>query len=150
DSLASRLNLAGNATDNVLTARDVYAQESQRINGDASLTPAQKRQQITELGNRARSDIARTLGNEGTEAYAQRSSWLNMLQQGMAFSTTPPANSPAALGMNGDMVLGTVNTSGGGGPSGGMFVLPAERTVQPDGGGVRVMTFTASTSESPA
>lgn len=172
DSLAGRLNLAASSTDNVLTARDVYAQESQRINADPALTPAQKRQQITELGNRARSDVARTLGAEGTDVYAQRSSWLNMLQNGMAFSTTPPTNGPGALtlGLNGgqsvypvmptgpvggapgavrQMVVNGVTTSdlgggGGAGPGGGIFMIPAERAVQRD----NVVMFSTSTTES--
>jgi hypothetical protein len=171
DSLASRLNLPANTTDNIVAARDVFAMESQRINADTSLTPAQRRAQLQELGNRARADVVRTLGTEGTEAYAQRSAWLNMLQSGMAFSTTPQPGSPGGLALTGgpspsvypvlpagasgggavrQMVVNGVTTadSNAAAPTGGIFMLPAGGTAQRDN--VQVMTFTATSTEGPS
>jgi len=101
DALTSRLNLPATTSDAVVSARDSYAAESQKINGDASLTPAQRRSEIQDLGNRARTDVAKTLGTEGADAYAQRSPWLNLLQGGMAFSTVPTPGSPGALALGG-------------------------------------------------
>jgi hypothetical protein len=168
DSLATRLNLPSNTTDNIVAARDGYATESQRINSDPSLTPQQRRAQIQELGNRARSDVMRTLGTEGVDAYAQRSPWLGMLQNGMAFSTTPQAGSPAGLGALGAggatqsvypvmpaganaggarMIVNGVTTmdAPAGGPGGGgIFMVPGGAPRE----NVQVMSFT--TTDSPA
>jgi hypothetical protein len=93
DSLATRLNLPANTTDQIASVRESIASESQRISADTSLTPPQRRAQMQELGNRAKSAVAAALGSEAAEAYTQRSPWLNMLQSGMAFSTTPPSDS---------------------------------------------------------
>lgn len=101
DALTSRLNLPSTATDRVLSARDTFAAQSQQIMNDASLSMPDRRAQIQQLGARAKSDLATTLGSEGAEAYAQRSPWISMLQGGTAFSTTPPAglsSLPAGMG----------------------------------------------------
>lgn len=98
DALASRLNLPTTTTDTVLASRDTYSAESQRISGDASISLQQRRADIQALAARAKSDLTRTLGAEGADAYAQRSSWLNMLQSGMAFSTTPTEGHPGFPG----------------------------------------------------
>ncbi len=166
DSLAARLNLPPNTADSVLNTRDSYASESQRINADASLTPAQRRAQIQELGNRARNDVAKSLGSEGTEAYAQRATWLSLLQNGVAFTTTPQPNSPGALNLGGvtqsvypvmpagggvagarQMIVNSVTASdsNASGPA-GIFVAPVERAVQRDN---VVMTFTATSADAP-
>lgn len=101
DALAQRLNLPAGTTDQVLAAREAFAAESQRINNDASTPMPQRRAQIQELAARARADVTRALGAEAAEAYAQGSQWLNLLQGGMAYATTPPAgfasmNAPAS------------------------------------------------------
>lgn len=89
--LATRLNLAPSATDLIAAARDTFAAESQRINTDASLSAQDRRAQIQALAERAKSEVAQTLGSEAADAYGQRSPWINFLQNGMAYSTTPDA-----------------------------------------------------------
>ncbi len=97
DSLVSRLNLPPATTDRVAAARETFAAESQRLAADPALNPAQRRAQLQELGTRARAEVQQALGTEAAEAYAQRSPWLSMLQGGVAYSTTPPANSPVGM-----------------------------------------------------
>jgi hypothetical protein len=97
DSLVSRLNLPAETTDRIAAARDTFAAESQRINADPALNSQQRRAQLQELANRAKTDLTRSLGGEAAEAYAQSSPWMSMLQNGMAYSTTPQANSPGSL-----------------------------------------------------
>lgn len=96
ESLATRLALPPNTTDRVAAARETFAAESQRINADTTLNPPQRRAKIQELGTQAKSEVASILGGEATDAYAQRSTWLNMLQGGVAYSTTPPPSGALA------------------------------------------------------
>jgi hypothetical protein len=142
DSLVSRLNLPANTTDQIAAARESFAAESQRISADTSLNGSQRRAQLQDLAARAKTDVVRTLGNEAGEAYAQSSPWLNMLQSGMAYSTTPQANAPGGL-----------ITRDGAGPSvypvlpAGATVGGVSRTVVSGVGsseGGNVMTFTTS------
>ncbi|HWA27676.1 MAG TPA: hypothetical protein VG734_18615 [Lacunisphaera sp.] len=88
-SVAKRLNLPATTADTVYAARDTYAAQSQQINQDASLSSQDRRAQLKALGDRARTELASSLGAEGAEAYAQRANWLNMLRSGTAFSTNP-------------------------------------------------------------
>ncbi len=135
DSLVTRLGLPANTTDRVATARETYAAESQRINADTSLAPADRRAALTALGNRAKSDLATTLGTEVAEAYTPRASWVGMLQGGIAFSTTPVANSPGSLSL-------------AGGPSQSVFPVMPAGTAGPGTPGVRqVVNVISSTSE---
>jgi hypothetical protein len=97
DALANRLNLPPSTTDQVLASRDSYSAESQRISNDTSLAVSQRRAEIQALANKAKSELARTLGGEAADAYAQRSPWMNMLQNGMAYSTTPPDGTPGSF-----------------------------------------------------
>lgn len=129
DSLVSRLNLAPETTDRILAARDSYSAESKRIMADAATPFPQRREQIQALAARAKSELTNTLGTEGADAYAQRSSWINMLQGGMGFSTNPK-----------DAPAGALSLGGGGGSS----VFP----VTPAGAGnVRqAVSFTTGTS----
>ncbi len=157
ESLATRLNLPAATTNNVAATRDAYAAESQRINNDASVSFPQRRTQIQELAARAKSDLARTLGNEAAEAYGQISPWVNHLQNGTAYSTTPQANSPLALSLSaqsiypvlpaGVNISGTsarqVFVSGTPAPDG---VVSSDRALT--GGNVQVMTFSTSHTES--
>jgi len=99
--LANRVGLPAATTERVATARENYAAESQRINADATLTAAQRRTQLQELGTRARTELTTTLGAEVADAFAPRASWIGMLQGGLAFSTTPTANSPGGLALGG-------------------------------------------------
>ncbi len=163
ESLVNRLGLPAQTTDRIAAARDGFATESQRINGDSALSPQQRRAQITDLGARAKADLVRTLGSEAADAYGQRSPWMNYLQNGTAFSTSPTPNSPAALSLGGTVpsvypvlpagtpagavrqVMNVTNTvggpAGGGGPGGSTFMIGA-----PGGGpteNVQVMSFTA-------
>ena len=101
DSLVTRVGLPAATTDRVATARDTYAAESQRINADPSLSPPQRRAQLQELGTRARTELNTTLGAEVADAFTPRASWVGMLQNGLAFSTAPAANSPGGLSING-------------------------------------------------
>jgi hypothetical protein len=129
DSLVSRLNLPAGTTDRIATTRESFSAESQRINADTSLTVQQRRTQIQELANRAKVEVAQALGTEAADAYAQRSPWVNMLQNGHAYSTTPPAGSP----------MGAMNTSQSIYP-----VMPAG-TATP-GGDRQQVFFSAATS----
>ena len=135
DSLVTRLSLPAGTTARVATARENFAAESQRINADAAIPAAQRRTQIQELGTRAKADLQQALGTEAADAYAQRSPWVGMLTNGMAYATTPPAGSPSA------MLAGAGNQS--------VFpVMPAGATT----GATRQMIFSGSstTTDAPA
>lgn len=137
DSLVSRVGLPTNTTDKVAASRETYATESQRINADTSLTPAQRRTQIQDLGNRAKTELSSTLGSEVADAYAPRASWVGMMQNGMAFSTTPVANSPGALSL------------GGVGPS--VYpIIPAGAVTSTPGGTRQTVNFVSATSDTAA
>lgn len=169
DSLASRLQLPSGTTDRVAASRESYAAESQRINADTSLTPAQRREQIQALGNRAKGEITQALGQEAADAYAQRSGWVSMLQNGMAYGTpqtgsggtSPVASAGGSVypvppgGSNGTVrqsfsVASPISSSD--------FVSVGDGTLLSGGGGgvavegARVMTFSSSetTSTTPA
>ncbi len=157
ESLATRLNLPATTTNDVATTRDAYAAESQRINNDTSVPFPQRRTQIQELATRAKTDLVRTLGSEAAEAYGQTSPWVNHLQNGTAYSTTPQANSPIGLGLSSQSVYPVL-------PAGVNLSATSSRQVfvsgtpPPDGvasndraltgGNVQVMTFSTSHTES--
>jgi Spy/CpxP family protein refolding chaperone len=105
DALANRLNLPAATTENVLASRDTYAIASQQIANNASLPIPDRRAQIQTLAAEAKSKLAQALGSEAAEAYMQRSPWINMLQNGMAYSTTPPADGPPSLPGGGQSVF---------------------------------------------
>jgi hypothetical protein len=165
DSLVARLNLPPATTDQVALARESFAAASQRISADAAVPLAQRRAQIQELGTRARSEIQKALGTEAAEAYAQRSPWMGMLQNGLAYSTTPQAGSPGAMlpgassqsvypiipagtgsgGQRQVIMSGTATTSEGPAAHGELFLGgPATGTRE----NIQVMTFTSSTTDS--
>jgi hypothetical protein len=159
DSLTQRLGLPPATTDNVLSSRDAYSLESQRIVNDASLTVPQRRAQIQELAARAKADLTRTLGTEAAEAYAQRSPWVSMLQSGMAYSSTPPDGAPGSFMPGGPSVYPVMPA--GAMPAGAQrqFVFNA---TAPDHGGavvqdaafvsagnVQVVSFGSSVSSDP-
>ncbi len=87
--LTRRLNLPDNTPATVLGTRDDYAVESMRINADPSLSASDRRTQLQSLAAKAQADLQAVLGTEGAAAYAQRSSWVNLLKLGTAFSTNP-------------------------------------------------------------
>jgi hypothetical protein len=58
---------------------------------------------LQELANRARTELAQTLGAEAADAYAQRAAWLSLLQNGVAFATNPK-DSPVQVGLGGSNV----------------------------------------------
>lgn len=159
DSLASRLNLPPQTTDRVISARDTYAAESQRINANTTLTPQDRRAQLQALGNRAKTELTQTLGAEAAEAYAQRSPWVSMLQNGIAYTTTPPADVPGlALGLGSS--VHPVPPAGASGPGANRqtFTIAAPDVITTDGAaviapaaGVRVMSFSTSetTTDTP-
>lgn len=129
DGLASRLNLPPATTDNVLASRDSYSVASQRIASDASVPIPERRAQIQALVAQAKSELTRSLGSEGAEAYTQRSPWINMLQNGMAYSTTPPEGAPGSLL-----------------PGGGQSVYPVMPAGALPPGAQRQVVFNASTA----
>lgn len=95
--LASRLSLPPNTPDSVYAVRDTYAAQSAAIQQNSALSAEDRRKQLTSLATRARADLSATLGADGAEAYAARSSWLRLLQNGTAFTTDPrtlPPGSP--------------------------------------------------------
>jgi hypothetical protein len=168
DSLVSRLNLPATTTDRVAAARDSFAVESQRINANTAASREERRAQIQALGTRAKSEIQQALGAEAAEAYAQRSPWVGMLQNGLAYSTTPqpgtagamlagvgnqsvfpvmPAGAPAP-GTARQMIISTTATNSDAGHGSGALSLGGLP------GGVRenvqVMTFSTTTTESAA
>jgi hypothetical protein len=135
DSLVTRLGLPANTTDRVATARETYAAESQRINADTALSTTDRRAQLQALGTKAKTELAATLGNEVAEAFTPRASWVGMLQGGIAFSTTPVANSAGGLSL-------------AGGPSQSVFPVMPAGTPGPGTPGVRqVVNVISSSSE---
>ncbi len=157
ESLASRLNLPASTTNTVAANRDAYAAESQRINNDASVPFPQRRTQIQELAARAKTDLTRSLGGEAAEAYAPNSQWLNYLQNGMAYATTPqPGTTITSLGASSQSIF-PVMPAGATGPGATARQVFVSGAVPPDvalgvdrplaGGNMQVMTFTTSHSE---
>src|SRR6185503_6527771 len=119
-----------------------------------SIPMPQRRAQIQALASQAKSELARVLGDEAAEAYAQRSPWLSMLQNGMAYSTVPPEDSPGSFFPAGGQSVYPVMPAGAM-PAGAQrqFVFNATAPVDGPAGGdavsagnVRVMTFSTSTS----
>jgi hypothetical protein len=154
DSLASRLNLPPATTDTVLASRDAYSAASQKISSDNALSMPERRAQIQALAMQAKAELARTLGAEGAEAYAQRSPWVNMLQGGVAYSTTPSDGAPGSLLPGGAQSVYPVMPGGAvPGGAGRQFVIatpPEEGAVLGDptvGGDVRVMTFSGGPAD---
>ncbi len=157
DALASRLNLPASTGDNVAITRDTLAAESQRINSDTTVPFPQRRSQIQELANRAKTELTRTLGSEAAEVYAASSPWVSLLNNGMAYSTTPQAGSPGSL-MGGNQSVYPVVPAGAAGPGGTRQVIYNSTSAGPttdavihggaiNDGNVRVMTFSTSTTE---
>jgi hypothetical protein len=174
DSLVTRLGLPANTTDRVATARETYATESQRINADTALSATDRRAQLQALGTKAKTELATTLGNEVAEAFTPRASWVGMLQGGLAFSTTPVANSPGGLSLAGgpsqsvfpvmpagtpgpgtpgvrqmvNVISSTNETTGSSG--GGTFILGSGAPVERPGGTMQVISVsTATHGETP-
>jgi hypothetical protein len=167
DSLVTRLNLPANTTDRVAAARETFGAESQRINADASIPVAQRRAQIQELGTRAKAEVQQALGAEAAEAYLPRSSWVGMLQNGLAYTTSPQPGSPAAMmAAAGNQSVFPVLPAGAGTPGTARQMIytsgTSSTTDLPAGHGdvflagpagevrenVRVMTFSTTTAES--
>lgn len=96
--LASRLNLPESAANTVYTLRDTYATESQQITANTALSREQRTEQLRALATRAQTEVERTLGAEAAGVYVQRSSWLNILRRGTAFSID--ANRPGGAAIN--------------------------------------------------
>lgn len=92
-ALASRLNLPAGTPEQIYSARDTYAAQSQQINANSALSREERTRQIQALAERAEADLQRTLGTEGAQTYAQRSQWLNNLKRGTAFTTNQPNRS---------------------------------------------------------
>lgn len=141
DALVARLSLAPDTTDRIAAARDSYAAESQRIMADTATPIAQRRDQMQALATRAKSDLASTLGTEAADAYVQRSQWVNLLQSGIGFSTTPTANSPGALSLSGiggatQSVFPVTPAGANTGTRQVMNVITSDRSSSPDGGAV--------------
>ena len=135
DSLVSRLNLPPTTTDQVAATREAFAAESQRISSDTSIPFQQRRAQIQDLATRAKADLSRALGGgEATEAYAQSSQWVNLLQNGMAYSTTAQPGSPASLGIGAQSVF-PVMPAGATSPGGARQQVFISSTPPPDGAG---------------
>src|SRR5207244_5413795 len=59
DSLVTRLNLPPATTNQIATAREIFAAESQRISSDTGLAAQDRRIQIQDLGARAKNDLVR-------------------------------------------------------------------------------------------
>lgn len=164
DALVARLNLPANTTDRIAGVREALATESQRLNADPALNPIQRRAQIQELGGQARAQIHQALGGEAADAYAQRSQWVNLLQGGIAFSTTPQPGTPASLASGNQSVFAVLPGGTGGAGTMRQVVVSGNAGVAADGavhgdtiiGGapvvrenVQIMTISTSGSESP-
>lgn len=101
EGLATRLNLPPDTTTRLAAAREAFATASQQVQADANLPPDQRRARVQALAGEARTTLTQTLGAEAAEAYARQSPWVTMLQGGLAFSLTPPADLPVrAQGMS--------------------------------------------------
>ncbi len=153
DSLASRLNLPAATTDSVLASREAYATASQRITNEASTPMPERRAQIQALANQAKAELGRTLGAEAADAYAQRSPWMNMLQNGMAYSTTPQDSLHGALLPGGAQSVYPVMPAGAAQGGARQFIVNASPPIDGPAGGdtlvggnVQVMTFSSSAS----
>lgn len=101
EGLATRLNLPPDTTTRLAAARESFATASQQVQADVNLPPDQRRARVQALAAEARTTLTQTLGPEAAEAYARQSPWVTMLQGGLAFSLTPPADLPVrAQGMS--------------------------------------------------
>jgi hypothetical protein len=144
EGLATRLNLPADTTGRLAAARENFAAASQRLQADASLPPDQRRARVQALATEARTTLAQTLGTEAAEAYARQSPWVTMLQGGLAFSLTPPADLPLrAQGMSVFPVL-----PAGANPAGAVRQAVITETAEGGSGGnrmeVRVLNFSTS------
>jgi hypothetical protein len=98
-SLGRRLALPPDATERVLTLRETYALESQRIADDESLDDTQRTTQLKALAARARDEVTPLLGPAGTDAYARRPNWMRQLADGHAYTTNPADTSMGPSGL---------------------------------------------------
>ena len=89
-ALTSRLNLPAGTPEQIYSARDTYAVQSQQINANPALSREERSRQLRALGEQALADLRKTMGTEGAQTYAQRSSWLGILRKGAAFTTNQP------------------------------------------------------------
>jgi hypothetical protein len=112
DALVSRLSLPPATTDSVAATREAFAAESQRISTNAAVSLPERRAQIQELAGKARGELTRALGPEAADAYAQSSPWINMLQSGTAYATTPQ---PGLAVIGGNQSVYPVMPGGAGG-----------------------------------
>jgi len=156
EGLATRLNLPSDTTTRLAAAREAFAAASQQVQADPNLPPDQRRTRVQALATEARTALAQTLGAEAAEAYARQSPWVTMLQGGLAFSLTPPADLPVrAQGMSVFPVLPAGATA-----AGAVRQAVIEATSDSAAGGnrmeVRVLNFSPSgappapTSPAPA
>ena len=140
----------------MLGSRDTYSAASQRIMNDEALSMPERRAQIQALAAQAKSELTRTLGAEGAEAYAQRSQWVNMLQGGVAYSTTPPPGAPTSLIPGSRSVYPVMPPGAAAGGTASQVVIASPSTdgvvfgEAATGGDVRVMTFSAGRIDGPA
>jgi hypothetical protein len=144
EGLATRLNLPSDTTSRLAAARESFATASQQVQADANLPPDQRRARVQALAAEARTTLTQTLGPEAAEAYARQSPWVTMLQGGLAFSLTPPADLPVrAQGMSVFPVL-----PAGANAAGAVRQAVITETAEGGSGGnrmeVRVLNFSTS------
>jgi len=85
-ALQNRLGLPEGTANTIYASRQNYAEISQGIAQDSSLSSEMRKRLFQDLAARARSELTQRLGAEASEAYARSSQWLNMLGNGSAFS----------------------------------------------------------------
>ncbi len=98
--IAQRDNVPIETAVRAFSIREGIAAESVRIADDASLSLDQKRDALTSLAQKARTQILSTLGPGAGEAYAQTARWISSLERGSAFSLGPdgtPVNRPPSM-----------------------------------------------------
>ena len=96
-ALATHLNLPAATPVQIYQLRDAYAGRSLAINQNPALNATERRAQFGELATRAKAELGAILGADGAGAYTRSAGWVNMLQNGTAFTTDArqlPAGSP--------------------------------------------------------
>lgn len=96
-SLGTRLNLPSDTVEQIYSSRDAYASQSQQIADNASLSAADRRQQLQAIAAQAKADLVDKMGQDGADAYAKSAMWIQMLSNGTAITTTPPGGGAAQL-----------------------------------------------------
>ena len=143
-TLCRRFNLPDSALDGLLKLRENYATQSLTINAEAGMSPMDRRSLIQDLAKDARKELVELVGKDPADAYAMRSTWLQRLENGSAYSLNPKDSPP---GMIGSLSTGIYYVS-----PGGVSLTPSSSPVitNPSGSGTTRRVLIEPSNRPPA